>query len=275
MKLLFVTLLFSLSCVFVQAQELTVSGKVSVEGSGKALPYVNIGIRKKNIGTASDEKGNFLLQLPEKYLRDTLTFSAIGYEEVSVPVRELSQEKNHHIKLTEKVNALQEVVVKSRKMRTKKLGVTGRFPGVWGNPQRKDGKDVYEFANFIKVNDKPTEVLSVHFYLVSSKLDSALFRINFYENNNGLPGDRIVEKSIVQKLSAKDGWVSIDLKKYDIYLTDDFFFGVEYLPAEGADRLAVSLGGKLGGRVYSRQASLGGWDTFVGGSLSSYLTARQ
>ncbi|WP_439879973.1 carboxypeptidase-like regulatory domain-containing protein [Pontibacter sp. MBLB2868] len=275
MRILVTALLCFFAFTLVKAQELPLSGVVTAERNGKPLAYVNIGIRKKNLGTASGAKGEFVLKLPKEHLQDTLTFSAIGYQELSVPVRDLIKTQPLQIKLTEKVNALQEVVVKSRKMKIKKLGVTGRLPGVWGNPENKDGKDVYEFANFINTKDKPTEVLSVHFYLISSKLDSAFFRINFYKNNNGLPGERIVEKSIVHPLSTKEGWVSIDLKKYDIYLTDDFFFGVEYLPAEGADRLAVSLGGKLGGRVYSRQASLGDWGTFVGASLSSYLTARQ
>lgn len=275
MKTVLLALLSLLSYTLVHAQELTIAGAIKSEADGKPISYVNIGIRKKNIGTASNEQGRFILQLPQQHLQDTLTFSAIGYHELAMPVRDLVKAQPLQIKLIEKTTALQEVVIKSRKMKEKKLGITGRLHGVWGNPEHRDGKDVYEFANFIKTKDQPTEVLSAHFYLVSSLLDSALFRINFYKNNNGLPGERIIEKSILQKLPAKQGWVTVDLRKYDIYLAEDFFFGIEYLPADGANRLAVSLGGKLGGRVYSRQSSLGQWDTFAGASLTGYLTARQ
>ncbi|MFD2514356.1 carboxypeptidase-like regulatory domain-containing protein [Pontibacter locisalis] len=275
MKLLLIALISFCSFTFAEAQDLTLAGTVTKGGDGEPLSFVNIGIRNKNVGTASDEKGKFVFKLSKEHLQDVLTFSAIGYEELSVPVRELVESQPLKVVLKEKVTALQEVVVKSRKMKVKKLGVTGRLPVVWGNPDGREGKDVYEFANFVNVKERPTEVLSVHFFVASTKLDSALFRINFYKNESGLPGDRIVEKSIMQKLPAKNGWVSIDLNKYDIYLTEDFFFGIEYLPAKGADRLAIMLGGKLGGRVYSREASLGAWETFAGASLTGYLTARQ
>lgn len=268
----FLLLLIFLSA---EAQSIKLQGRILAEADGQALPYVNIGIRNKNIGTASDGQGRFILTLPQNRQQDTLTFSAIGYEELSVPVRALTAQQPLEVRLKEKATALQEVVVQSRKLKTKKLGVTGRLPGVWGSPENREDRDVYEFANFIRVKGKPTELLSAHFYLVSNKLDSALFRINLYKNNNGLPGERLVEKSIVQRLTTKDGWVSISLLPYEIYTDDDFFLGIEYLPAAGANKFALSLGAKLGGSSYSRKSSLGSWEKFVGASLSGYVTVRQ
>ncbi|MCX2738892.1 carboxypeptidase-like regulatory domain-containing protein [Pontibacter anaerobius] len=269
------TLLLALLAFGAEAQSIKLQGRVLEQVSGKGLPYVNIGIRNKNLGTASDEQGKFILSFPQSLQHDTITFSAVGYEEVSVPVQELSQRQPLEVKLLEKVNMLQEVVVQSRNLKTRKLGVTGRLPVVWGNPEHHEGKDVYEFANFIAVKGRATELLSAHFYLTSQKLDSALFRINLYKNNNGLPGERLVEKSIVQRLTTKDGWISINLQPYGIYTGDDFFLGIEYLPGDGVDKYAISLGGKLGGSSYSRKSSLGAWEKFVGASLSGYVTVRQ
>lgn len=274
MKYIF-SLFLLLLALHAEAQSIKLQGKVLATDNGTGLPYVNIGIRNKNTGTASDEKGDFILALPEERLQDTLTFSAIGYEELSVPVRELAQRKPLEVKLQEKEHLLQEVEVHSRKLRTRKLGITGRLPVVWGSPENKDDKDVYEFANFIQVKGKPTELLSAHFYLTSTKLDSALFRINFYKNENGLPGERLVEKSIVQRLTTQDGWISINLQPYDIYTEEDFYLGIEYLPTAGVDKFAISLGGKLGGSSYTRKSSLGSWEKFVGASLSGYVTVRQ
>ncbi|GHA72945.1 carboxypeptidase-like regulatory domain-containing protein [Pontibacter akesuensis] len=269
------TLFFLLLSLYAPAQTIKLQGKVLAIGSSEHLSYVNIGIRNKNIGTATDEHGSFILVLPAERSQDTLTFSAIGYQELSVPVRQLAQAQPLEIKLREKENALQEVVVTSRKMKIKKLGNTGRLPGVWGMPENKEGKDVYEFANFIRVKGKPTELLSAHFYLASGKLDSVLFRINLYKNNNGFPGERLADKNIMQRLTTKDGWISIDLQPFGVYADEDFFLGIEYLPAAGADKFAIALGAKLGGSSYSRQSSLGTWEKFVGASLSGYVTVRQ
>ncbi len=268
--------LFLLLCsIQLSGQDLKLSGTVMAEASGLPLPYTNIGIRHKNIGTASDERGRFSLSMPRQFLPDTVTISAIGYQELAIPVADLAGSSPRQLYLKEKSTPLQEVVVSSRKLQRRKLGVTGRLPGVWGVPDKKDNRDIYEFANLISIKGKPAELLSAHFYLSSTQLDSALIRINFYRSVQGFPGERLVEKSIIQRLSTKDGWVSVDLNPYDLYLTDDFFMGVEYLPAAGADRLSIAFGGKIAGSVFSRKSSLGEWEKISGVSLSGYVTARQ
>ncbi|TPE42609.1 carboxypeptidase-like regulatory domain-containing protein [Pontibacter mangrovi] len=273
MKQTFTVILLLLS-LLAEAQHLNLQGTV-LSSSSEPLPYVNIGIRNKNVGTASDEHGKFTLELPATHATDTLTFSAIGYQERSVPVSELVGMQPLEVKLQEKTERLQEVVVQSRKLKTRKLGVTGRLPMVWGNPDQRESKDIYEFANFIQVKDRPTELLSAHFYLTSSKLDSALFRINLYRNRDGKPGERLLEERVVQRLSTSEGWVSIDLQPFAVYTDEDFFLGIEYLPATGADRRSIMLGAKLGGSSFSRKASLGNWEEFVGASLSGYVLVRQ
>lgn len=268
-----ILLFLLLCCVDVYGQRITLEGHVEAEDSGAPLPYVSIGVKGKNVGTTSNEKGNFILTLPQT--QDTLTFSAIGYKEQKVAIQQLSSKQPVLVKLQKKNVRLQEVLVRSHKLKRKKLGVTGRLPLVWGSPENTENRDIYEFANLIRVKGKPSELVSAHFYLASTKLDSALFRINLYRVSDGLPGERLVEKSIVERLSAKAGWVSIDLQPYALMLDEDFFLGIEYLPAEGADRLAISLGAKLGGRAYSRKSSLGTWDTFNGASLSGYVEVWQ
>lgn len=275
MKRLTITLAFLLAALLAEAQTIRLTGVISAATGNKQLAYVNIGIRKKDVGTASDEKGNFILALLQEHLQDTVTFSAIGFHTAEVPVRDLLASQPSRVKLSEKTTALQEVVVKSRKMKIRKLGVTGRMPGVWGVPDKRESKDVFEFANLIGIRNKPVELVSAHFYLASSVLDSALFRINLYKDNNGYPGERLVEKSILQKFSTKDGWLTLDLRKYDLYLTEDFFMGIEYLPEQDKYRQAIAMGGKIGGSVFSKQSSFGEWKKISGVSLSSYVTVRQ
>ncbi|RIJ33469.1 carboxypeptidase-like regulatory domain-containing protein [Pontibacter oryzae] len=274
MKYSALLLLFFLS-IGVCGQAIKLEGQVLTAQGQKALPYVNIGIRGKNVGTTTNAQGRFILVVPPENALDTLSFSAIGYQAHHMAIKQISPAKPMQVKLQEKAVSLKEVLVRSHKLKRKKLGVTGRLPLVWGSPENIENRDIYEFANLIRVKAKPSELVSAHFYLASTKLDSALFRINLYRVSDGLPGERLVEKSIVDRLSAKAGWVSIDLQPYALMLDEDFFLGIEYLPAEGADRLAVSLGAKLGGKAYSRKSSLGTWDTFNGASLSGYVEVWQ
>lgn len=46
---------------------------------------MNIGIKKKGVGTAADADGNFKLRLEDAFRQDTLTFSDIGYQGLSDP----------------------------------------------------------------------------------------------------------------------------------------------------------------------------------------------
>lgn len=63
----------------------TVSGTVSDAVSDELLPGVNILVKgTTNVGTASDQDGNFQLNVPS--LQDTLLFSYIGYQTVEVPI---------------------------------------------------------------------------------------------------------------------------------------------------------------------------------------------
>ena len=69
-KLWFILLLMNF---YVSAQ----TKGVVVDESGKPIPYVNIWVENENIGTTSEENGEFSINVSDnKYL----IFSAIGYE---------------------------------------------------------------------------------------------------------------------------------------------------------------------------------------------------
>src|SRR5690606_40313860 len=61
----------------------TISGQVTDQETGEALEFVNVGVLNRNIGTVTDEQGNFSLPLSPKNDADTLRISLIGYEPAS------------------------------------------------------------------------------------------------------------------------------------------------------------------------------------------------
>ena len=88
------------------AQSLTVSGQVISAEENMSLPGVNISVQGTSIGTITDIKGNYSLNVPNT--NDTLVFSFIGYATQIVPVNNRSEIL---ISLSDDVQALDEVVV--------------------------------------------------------------------------------------------------------------------------------------------------------------------
>lgn len=58
---------------------LQIKGKIVEEDSNNPIPYANIYIQHSNKGTISDSVGEFKIEFEEKYLKDTLFISSIGY----------------------------------------------------------------------------------------------------------------------------------------------------------------------------------------------------
>ncbi|MFL2594137.1 MAG: carboxypeptidase-like regulatory domain-containing protein [Flavobacteriaceae bacterium] len=89
-----------------------ISGKV-MDDKGFEIPYAAVGIVSKNIGTTSTEDGTFYFQISAAELKDTLSFSSLGFSTYKLPVSKLVQNEEMVIILEEKTTSLREVVVNS------------------------------------------------------------------------------------------------------------------------------------------------------------------
>ena len=114
-------LFFLLTAYTIKAQ--FISGKVMDAATQQPLPYVNIGVLNKNLGTVSDEYGDFSLKLNPELLLDTLRFSMIGFGKKDFVVQDyLDQEKAENIILLQEETLLLEGVTVVRK-KTKNTSV--------------------------------------------------------------------------------------------------------------------------------------------------------
>jgi len=244
----------------------------------KPIPYVNIGIRNKNFGAVSDEKGNFRLQFNTNQLADTLTFSCVGYQEESFPIKGILSKEKIVFAMKEKVTELPEVIVSSKKPKIRKIGIKSHNPFLQGIAQSRDINDIVEIGRLIPIENPNTKITSAHLFLHYVSVDTAVFRINFYRFQSEEPGSRMVEKSIIVRLPVSKGWHVMDLDKYNIYMQEDFFIGIEFLPNKSNNNRNNSFmyGAKLGGlNGFSRNSSLGKWEKARGAAHSLYVTVRQ
>ncbi len=90
---------------------LSVKGKIIDQSNGEPLPFANIAVLGKSVGTISNEEGEFILKIPQKYLKSNLAVSYIGYTNAIIPIEELSRDENH-IYLKQSTISIQEVVIR-------------------------------------------------------------------------------------------------------------------------------------------------------------------
>jgi len=264
MKKIFYILIL-LHLVFLQSfsQEIEMNGIITDAKTKQPVEFVNIGILNKNKGTISNLQGEFNLSFTNKFLNDSLTISHVNYYSVKIPVKSL---KNQIIYLEPKTNELYEVVISSKKKKNKVIGVKSYNPLLWLGAISKD-MDIIENAQRINIPDKSVRVKFVNIYLRAGfKTDSSFVRINFYKNVDNSPDEKIIFENIIQKKKIEPGWLQIDLTKHYIYLEEDFFVGVEFLP-DFKNPLEVYIGAILTkGKGYSRRNSQGKWNKLQGAS---------
>lgn len=174
---IFSRLLYVVFLLFVitssHAQSVIIRGTVKdVSGKG-AIPFVNINIKNKNLGTAADSSGAFLLRLREEEMQDTLILSAIGYHALSLPVAAVLAENRSAFYLRPKNVKLNEVKVKAKNRRWKEIRVGYHINK--GSPFRHEFSPSDSLASFatggqignrIKITKHPASLQSISFGLL-------------------------------------------------------------------------------------------------------------
>lgn len=239
--ILYLLCLFSFT--FINAQQI-LTGKVIDDESQTGFPYVNIGIENKGVGTISNNDGTFTLKLNEQISdNDEVVFSHIGYESQRLKVTDLL--KMNIITLKAEVNALDEVLISANKgkLKEKRLGrkssglIKVLFYGFYSNYEHDVVDDALgkETGMSFKIKEE-CKINKLNFYILTNQYKSLKFRVNFYEIEDGLPGNFLFNKNIL--FEVKDGftgWFQVDLEEYDLYLDkeiEDIAVTIQWVESE-------------------------------------------
>jgi hypothetical protein len=253
-----------------------VEGIVRDSNTKMALPYANIGIVNKNIGTVSDSIGRFRLEISAGNINDTLKVSYVGYKpkvwRVSQVIEFLAAQPV--IDLEETAIKLPHLTIVDKKLKTVDLGNSTRskkFRGGFTNSELGN-----ELGVVIKIK-KPTMLMTFNTTVVANTSDSMKFRLNIYDVRKGLPNDRILQEQIVFPIETKAGNFSLDLSSYKIVMTDDFFVSLELIENYGRPKTGSVLfsAGFLGNPLLVRQTSQGSWKKYSAISVGFNLTGHQ
>ncbi|MEI6864442.1 DUF2807 domain-containing protein [Flavicella sp.] len=237
-----------------------ISGNVLSFSSKDTLAYVNIGISNKDIGTVSSDKGEFMLELKNAYLNDSLKFSMIGYNSKTIAIKDFVDLGT--IMLQENISELDENVVRNKQDKLKILGNKKQkiFFGSVSSSSIEAGTEIG-----IKVTiKKPTIIETFNIVVVENENGILNLRINFYDLKNGIPNKRINKENIIIQAEVKDGLISVDLSEYDLIFKNDFFVSMESLSKLNEGKI-IKFAGKIFKKSYYRETSQAKWNKmFIG-----------
>ncbi|WP_422079852.1 carboxypeptidase-like regulatory domain-containing protein [Ulvibacterium sp.] len=270
-------LLFSLECFGQNEYE----GQVIDRATGNPIPYVNIGIVAKGMGTVSNEDGLFRLQadIPDLDEKNVVLFSCLGYKTLEIPLSRLRPVNNEHskIKMAPEAMELNEVVV---------TNTDGRFIRDYvGYPYIGDETYGYwkdnialggELATRILVKKGPRILKRLMFEVISNPSDSILVRVNFYDDDGKLrlPGTNLNKsgKSVLCTIPKGARSLQVDLRDYSIQVNDSFIASLELLQVYGQEELGLVLAGTRNiSTSYRKYSSQDKWEEFSNQAMAYHL----
>lgn len=95
----------------IEAQNITISGKVKDRETGEVLEFASVSLKDRSIGTLTNLLGEFDFHMPVENKNDILVISMIGYHNFEAPVWSLQENPNQIIFLDKSITVLKEVVV--------------------------------------------------------------------------------------------------------------------------------------------------------------------
>lgn len=254
-------LFFLLFCSFFSFKGLSqvISGRLIDQSTKEPIPYVNIGIVGKGIGTVSDFNGYFKIPVSDSLNDQTLRFSCIGYKPLSSSVkniRERFSSKEALIEMSPSVFSLAQVVVRPKVYKTKILGNENDNKSVSAGFFTNDRGS--EIGVIMHIKKAPSFVENIHINLAFNDIGKVKFRMNIYHIKNGEPDSIILKEPIIIVTEQKTGALTIDMKKYNLSVQDDFLVSLEWIEDYGNEKLSFCAGLMNGNCLY-RKTSQDNW----------------
>ena len=274
MKMIFLQIF--LSCLITQFSfsQNNLVGQVLNAQTKEELPYVNIGLVDKNLGTVSDDSGFFELEVDAlQYPNAILRFSMIGFENQDFKLKEFIDKQVLTVTLKEKVTVLKEVIVskKRTKFQTKILGNKTNSQLIYASfTTNKLGN---EMGFVVRKRKNPMILKKFNLSLVENNYGLIRFRLNFYDIKEGFPKNTLLKENIIVETDISKGIVSKDLTPYEIVIDQDFFVSIEWIEDLGPGKLFFS-GGFFGAPLIAREVSQGKWSKVGTASVGMNIEVR-
>jgi hypothetical protein len=229
MKRIIMSFFFLINIFVIAQQNIVLSGQIFDETTGESIPYTTIEIFEKEIGTAANSNGIFSLQLPNDFINQTLSISALGYSKKEIQINNEFDIKNCSIYLEPQIYTLPEFTFRDLSGQTEQLGnipVDKEFGGIFSGSSI--GKQV---AVYMKTQTNyPAIIKSVSFHIEKKtrgfKRANTPFRIRIYgvDTISRGPGQDLIIEDLIVSGPKKGGWFTVDVSSYQIPVPENGFF---------------------------------------------------
>ncbi len=202
-------------------------GTVVDKKTKSGISYATVGLMKENIGTNTDEKGNFILFSKNKILHDSLIISCVGYEALKVSVD--ARTTIIHCELNTRDVFLKEAVISSKNnwefITLNKISKCGD----WGQVASFHQTQLAQYFQSPIENATLTDI-RICTYSVPLFAENEFFRIRIYDIDTmtGGPSGDLCNETI--EVKSKNKIINVNLEKYKITIPNKgFFVAIEWL----------------------------------------------
>jgi hypothetical protein len=247
-----------------------ITSKIVNKISGEAIPFVNIGVINSTIGTVSDEKGTFTLDLKNAKNTDTLKISIISYKTITLNIGVLRTTNFPSIiKMSENVVELDEVIISNRERKPFVLGLDKKHCYPIPFYKKVTSKVSFPQKNYRHeigtrfTNAQLLHLDSIQLNFANCNLTEIELRINVSVIKNDVIKN-ILTKPIYVTLSKKEAlnFPIINLTKFAVQLDTDFLISIENYTKMENNSLSILANFKSKGKkypTYYRQSSQSKW----------------
>jgi hypothetical protein len=247
-------------------------GRVIVhENNNSGVAFVNVGIVGKNVGTVTNQYGNFSIQLDKIYDKDSIRFSMIGYESRSFLVRAFKDNAIKTIYLGPKSYSLTEVKIVYHKAREVRLGTPVLSDAL------KSGFAENNLGSELGVKIKArgqVKLEDINLNVATCTYDSVTYRLNIYRTKDEIEYNNILTQPIYISFSKDkiDKPITFNLGKYSIIVEGDILVTLELYKDLGEGRLLFYTQ-YFTSYTYHKKTSEGKW-TKAPGAIGMYLNGQ-
>ena len=275
---------FTILAVFISyssfSQERIIKGIVT-DSLQKPIQYANIGILNKQIGTVLNQNGEYFLNVDNSMNLDTLKISCLGYKSIEKVINNI-KDNNFNISLENYSEKLEEVVIKSNKLKTYTEGKdktdtkTEIFFAIKNRKILNLGSEIGR--KFSLGRKKPSLLKEFKFFIKQNNFEQVKFRINVYSILNNKPNQKLNEENIIVGVENKNaGWITTDLSQYNIRTQEDIIIAVEWIDcSKVGDKLSLPICiPSFSSTHYYKFATQDKWQKYGSISAPMLLTFKQ
>lgn len=219
-----------------------IEGLLLNKEKGQPVPFASVGIERVAKGTITDSDGTFSLSLSKEHLKDSLTFSSIGYQKISLPVSSLIDKDGNTIFLEEKATILEEIAVNSEKLSGPKRRTLGNSQHNTGTMRLDSKENGGAMALLVSNKENPFRLTEARLFIVNSSFPSYKIRLRVMDVDlkSGLPGKDLMKQDYVLTSTKERGWIDFKLTDKNVQVADkDFFIVFEWI-MDSNDKLILS-----------------------------------